>query len=80
MNCGVPNFFLPPESLSWPAGSSIAASLSEVGLVPRLDVLPLAEVELKYPVLEPPATRPKFLQKVSLGDVIGKEGIAIEMS
>ena len=60
-----------------PAGSSIAASLSEVGLVPRLDVLPLAEVELKYPVLEPPETRPKFLRKISLGDVIGKEGVAI---
>ena len=46
--------------------------------MPRLDVLPLAEVELKYPVSEPPATQPKFLHKVSLGDVIGKEGIAID--
>ena len=50
------------------------ASLSEVGLVPRLDVLPLAEVDLKYPVSEPPETAPKFMQKVSLGDVIGETG------
>ena len=47
------------------------AALSEVGLVPRLDVLPLEEIERTYPVMEPPGMTPKYLNKVSLADAIG---------
>ena len=71
---------LPPR-----AGSSIMAALSEVGLVPRLDVLSLEEAERAFPVLEPPDVTPKYLKKLSLEEVLGegragrrREGLSLQ--
>ena len=57
------------------AGSSIMAALSEVGLVPRLDVLSLEEAERAFPVTEPPDVMPKYLRKLSLEEVLGEGGV-----
>jgi hypothetical protein len=51
------------------------AGLSEVGLVPRLDVLPLQAIETAYPITEPHETRLRYLQKVSLADAMGKQAV-----
>ena len=56
------------------AGSSIMAALSEVGLVPRLDVLSLEEAERAFPVTEPHDVMPKYLRKLSLEEVLGEGG------
>ena len=61
------------------------AALSEVGLVPRLDVLSLEEAERAFPVLEPPDVTPKYLKKLSLEEVLGegragrrREGLSLQ--
>ncbi len=53
-----------PHSLSPPG--------AQVGLVPRLDVLPLEAVEAAFRVEDPPGTRPRLLNKVSLSDAMGR--------
>ncbi|KAG1668383.1 hypothetical protein FOA52_004893 [Chlamydomonas sp. UWO 241] len=50
--------------------ASFVRGVSDVGLIPRLDVLTLAEVERRYPVVEPTGLPPKYVSKVSLEDVL----------
>lgn len=54
------------------------AALSEWGLVPRMDVLPLEQVESAFPVKEPQGLPPKYIHKVSLTDVIGESGFLLK--
>ncbi len=45
--------------------------LSDWGLVPRTDILPLTAFNQHFPVRERPGRPPLYICKVSLGDALG---------
>ncbi len=61
-----------PHSLSHTPGSSLVNLLSLWGLAPRMDVLPLSEINIEYPVIERTNLPPKVITRVSLSDLLGE--------
>ncbi|GIL76479.1 hypothetical protein Vretimale_6016 [Volvox reticuliferus] len=51
--------------------STVYSALSDWGLVPRTDVIPLTTFNSHFPVRERPGRQPLFICKVSLGDALG---------
>ncbi|EFJ49215.1 hypothetical protein VOLCADRAFT_90139 [Volvox carteri f. nagariensis] len=62
----------PPSPNPWTAAlSRLYSALSDWGLVPRTDLIPLAAFNSHFPVRERPGRPPLYICKVSLGDALG---------
>ncbi|GLI64788.1 hypothetical protein VaNZ11_008193 [Volvox africanus] len=62
----------PPQSRRLETAlSTVYSALSNWGLVPRTDVIPLTSFNSHFPVRERPGRQPLFVCKVSLGDALG---------